>query len=466
MLPLLRSNCQHHRQLDASLSQPAQACTASSSEMYAGLVGLTEAEWHELQAFRISKVEDAPAPSSLPRRFEEDFVVHVTVDLAAAPSVAAPAAPAAPATLAAPGSTDIPPFSESSASAAVPAIPDGYQIMPVAVAPATSVTASVAAAAQPCNWGLARPLGASGPLPPEVSAHQLAKLAEGHALQTELGQILATSKELITVSTTPHPDSACACELELSFVGTRTAVARFKISNCDLGIRPMLALMLEPDIIELPRFPALPNIERVRIPHRFATNDLMYSISISPFGPFPGVQDLHNVIVYDLLDTAEPDSKHPEGAPRSRWPLGAITTYVQSPPVEATEQRGWRLPPLEKRRTRNVLQGAIICVSPSSSAASGERSQPFDFGDFDVVSLMRVDLPIPHWLIPAPLVRWIVPQFIKLFWPILLRHAHTFEGSEYAERMVVDEHGFYTSVSQRFNLAYQPVRCPVPSKKA
>ena len=105
------------------------------------------------------------------------------------------------------------------------------------------------------------------------------------------------------------------------------------------------------------------------------------------------------------------------------WGLGAVALFLQSPPAGATRYRGWPMPPLDKRRKRNVLQGALIEVRPSPErqgpraerpraeglgpaaappAPSLPRASPscarVDLDDFDTVSFLKVHRPQTHYL--------------------------------------------------------------------
>ena len=80
---------------------------------------------------------------------------------------------------------------------------------------------------------------------------------------------------------------------------------------------------------------------------------------------------------------------------------------------------------------------------------------------------MIIDLPIPRWLIPSALVRWVVPKFVKAIWPVLLRHSHDFEASAYAERVAADATGFYAAIGDRIEIGPEPSgpHCPLPSAR-
>ena len=49
-----------------------------------------------------------------------------------------------------------------------------------------------------------------------------------------------------------------------------------------------VALVREPDLIPLPRWPGLPRIEHIANVHEFAPNNVVYHVAIEPWGPFPG----------------------------------------------------------------------------------------------------------------------------------------------------------------------------------
>lgn len=55
----------------------------------------------------------------------------------------------------------------------------------------------------------------------------------------------------------------------------------------------------------LPKPPGLPHLENVEIAHRFSPNDQMYHVAVSPWGPFPGADDVHNMTTFDLTEEPE-----------------------------------------------------------------------------------------------------------------------------------------------------------------
>ena len=60
-------------------------------------------------------------------------------------------------------------------------------------------------------------------------------------------------------------------------------------------------------------------------------------------------------------------------------------------------------------------------------------------GAFDATVCCEVKIPVPKWLLPPPLIRWLVPKLVsRIFWPLLLRTAHTFDDSVFGERFRAD----------------------------
>ena len=121
------------------------------------------------------------------------------------------------------------------------------------------------------------------------------------------------------------------------------------LQDVDIGGLPIAALVHDPDLIELPRFAGLPHIESITIPHKFAASDWVYRICLSPWGPFPGVEDYHNLCMWDLIDAPSTDE-------------GQFMWFAESPLEGATSHRGWPVPELEPRRKRNILHGCTIHV--------------------------------------------------------------------------------------------------------
>ena len=54
---------------------------------------------------------------------------------------------------------------------------------------------------------------------------------------------------------------------------------------------------------------------------------------------------------------------------------------------------------------------------------------------------LRNVLPIPRWLIPDALVRWLVPSVVRSNLRVMYRLARTYPASEFAARQRADSEG-------------------------
>ena len=360
-----------------------------------------------------------------------------------------------------------------------PSFNGGAEVKPAAVA-------STSSAAFPSD-GRVRPLGAlaDAPIERHVWSHQQEKLDEARRLVAELRDRRASlsPSEVISCAVRPQGEEhPCDVGFELSYYDSWHALVGLRVSNCDLGLRTFLGMLRDPDLIHFPKVPGLPVLESIELPHTFAPNDLVYRVNISPWGPIPGLVDINNAYLYDVLDED-----------------GSILIFAQSPPEGATHHRGWPLPPLGKHRKRNVISGLALVATPTRGqhaharvkqtdgaaalpicrssgcpyvgrlATGGYccercRSRPCEHGahcsawlarcgSLDIDVCCRVKLPVPSWLLPPPLIRWLVPKLAsRVFWPQLVELSATFDESPFGARYRADASGFYRACAARLPL--------------
>jgi len=315
-------------------------------------------------------------------------------------------------------------------------------------------------------WAGVRPLGAEvGELPPEVARHQLEQLRAARALANEVEALLgdaALSEQRISCAVQPDRRSPATIEFDLVFLGTWECAIRQRVRHFDCGLLPCLALCCEPDLIQMEVPAGLPKIEGVRVPHRFARNDFVHHALVTPWGPFPGADDVHGLVLYDMTDARAADGAE------ARAQVGIMAASPSEPgdgkarPLKGA-WRGWPVPEVSSfRRHRNVLLGCATYLSATPtpneltpptaapgqcctagcalachtslgafdglhccalcSSSKGRRHgpacerRPFDAtprawrhaetGALDVDMYLRAVLPVPRWLIPHALVRW------------------------------------------------------------
>ena len=190
------------------------------------------------------------------------------------------------------------------------------------------------------------------PLDEALWQHQREKLGEARALMSRLKAAAQGKDDVIRCSVKPQGEQhPCSVQVDIGFVGTWEAAIFISVRNCDLGARTVLGMLREPELIEFPRLPGLPVLERVETAHEFAPNDLVFRVLVSPWGPIPGLADVNNAYLFDALDED-----------------GSLLLFAQSPPEGATHHRGWPLPALPKHRKRNVISGLTMRATAAAEA--------------------------------------------------------------------------------------------------
>lgn len=227
-------------------------------------------------------------------------------------------------------------------------------------------------------------------------------------------------------------------------------------------------------------------------------NDWAYHCFVSPFGPLPGADDVHNFTLFDNMD----DASDPH-----------LIGFAVSPPEGENVYREWPVPKVKSwRRKRNYVLGATTVLRPSAApvlrlsppsarpgrcaspncqfavarclsaggglycchkcqshpgkhAASCERA-PFgdaangggagewqlpQYGTLDLEVMVNVKLPIPTFLIPLTLLRWLLPKLIRLVYPVLLLLNERFASTPFSQRVADDAAGFYKSIADTLN---------------
>ena len=160
----------------------------------------------------------------------------------------------------------------------------------------------------------------------------------------------------LSMSVVPHAASPCEVLIDVNFYDTWRADVALKVEGLGTGFLPLLALMRDPDLVPayLPYVSGLPNIESLVIANEFGGNDWIYHCFVTPFGPLPGADDVHNVSLFDCLDV-----EGEEG----------VVFYAISPTEGESSYRGWPVPPVKGwRRKRNYVYGASCLIRPSAIA--------------------------------------------------------------------------------------------------
>ena len=64
---------------------------------------------------------------------------------------------------------------------------------------------------------------------------------------------------------------------------------------------------------------------------------------------------------------------------------------------------------------------------------------------------ISMKLPIPTFLIPLALCRWVIVKLVRLVYPYLLYLNETFAHTTFAQRVADDADGFYRRVADSLN---------------
>ena len=91
--------------------------------------------------------------------------------------------------------------------------------------------------------------------------------------------------------------------------------------------------------------------------------------------------------------------------------------------------RGWSVLPKQKRRTRMQVDGCAWVVAPSAEE-----------GKVDVTIFMKTRIPIPHWLVPPALVRWVTPKVFRRILPLLTADKNK---EPFRARVAADDRGWH-----------------------
>ena len=403
---------------------------------------------------------------------------------------------------------------------ASPASSAGPSAEPASSSSVPDAEPSTATPVQASTWGKARPLGMAAPPAGAAAEQQLAHLLAAKRLREDVlrrqparearsakgekhGSLV--HKEAgghLCMSIVGHPNATGECVADVNFYDTWRADVSLKVTGFGTGLLPLLALIHEPDLTVdyLPRQPGLPYIEHLQVVHQWAVNDWLYHCFVSPFGPLPGADDVHNFILFDNMD-----------APADPCLIG----YAISPAEGDEIYRGWPVPKVKSwRRKRNYVLGATTIIRPSAQPvltleppcaklpkcaspgcafavhsclsagsgrfcchkcehnpgkhASGCEMVKFDegggahawqlpaYGTLELELYVNVQLPIPTFLIPLALVRWIFPRLVRLVYPVLLLLNERFVALPFSQRVREDKDGFYKLVADALKAPERP----------
>ena len=104
-----------------------------------------------------------------------------------------------------------------------------------------------------------------------------------------------------------------------------------------------------------------------------------------------------------------------------------------------------------------VNQASDVSMEKRVDPCRGEHSwQLARYGTMDIELHVNVKLPIPTFLIPLTLVRWVVPKLVRLVYPYLLLLNERFERTPFAERVRNDRQGYYRDVARTLDTDHRP----------
>jgi len=283
--------------------------------------------------------------------------------------------------------------------------------------------AALAAEGGPCVFEGMQPAGinarlSQGALSPEDLEIQRTELKEAAKLIDSMG---ARGEEAAILA--PAEKDGCKYELAINWESSHVALVTQKMQAVPLSMLECVALVREPDLIPLPKWPGLPRIERIALVHEFTPNNVVYHVSIEPWGPFPGCDSVCCAVGFVRTDESGK----------------ACVGFARSPPEDEQEvHRGWSVLPKQKRRTRMQVDGCAWVVAPSAEE-----------GKVDVTIFMKTRIPIPHWLVPPALVRWVTPKVFRRILPLLTADKNK---EPFRARVAADDRGWYTTVKKQLGL--------------
>lgn len=257
-----------------------------------------------------------------------------------------------------------------------------------------------------------------------------ARLSNGALSESETmhhrGEIEAAAKLIESMGNPDDPDiqatadkDGCHYELSINWATPFVACATQRIFAMPMTMLEVCALIREPDLIPLPHWPGLPRIEKITVVHEWTPSNHVYHMSIEPWGPFPGVDSIACCVAY-----VRPD--------------GAVVGFARSPPEsDAAVHRGWSVLPPQRRRKRMQLEGCAWVITPRAD------------GRTDCTIYMKTRIPIPSWLVPPPLVRWVTPKVFRRIMPLL---ASEKVKEPFRQRVREDRRGFYHVLKQQLRL--------------
>lgn len=201
------------------------------------------------------------------------------------------------------------------------------------------------------DWGVARPYGVAHPdsLVPEVAVHQLKRL---HAARAHLNEA-PSSHDNVDILCCPDPRQPCTFFNRFTFLDSWRVAVQIHIDHHPFGLLPFLTALREPDVLPplLPRRSGLPSLESLEVVHEFAANDLMLRMRVTPFGPFRGADDLHNVRAWRL---------RPNREAQAAWAAHVHAVSPRALPAAGSTQRQRRPGPRTPQRTCHLR----VSVSP------------------------------------------------------------------------------------------------------
>lgn len=253
-----------------------------------------------------------------------------------------------------------------------------------------------------------------GALSEEATRYQRGELEEAAKLIRSMGAP-GSNAAIVAVC----EKNGCHYELSINWESAFVACATQHITALPLSMIEVCALVREPDLIPLPHWPGLPSLETVSIVHEFSPNNIVYHVGIEPWGPFPGVDSIAVAVAFVRYD-------------------GAIVGFARSPPeADSKVHRGWTVLPPQKRRKRMELDGCAWVIMPRSD------------GRVDVTIYMKTRIPIPNWLIPPSLVRWVTPKIFRRVLPLLTSEK---TKAPFRQRVLDDTRGFYSVLRQQLGM--------------
>ena len=75
------------------------------------------------------------------------------------------------------------------------------------------------------------------------------------------------------------------------------------------------------------------------------------------------------------------------------------------------------------------------------------------YGSIDIQCCLKLQLPVPRWIIPNAVLRWALPLVCRILYPLLLLLNEAFESTAFSERAREDKSSWFAAIRPRIERA-------------